>query len=111
MDRQTREELNSLSKEAFGSSSRWQKLVNNGFAEPHEREREVMVPRNGSVIKKVFKDRKSILKRYSVDEIRKVMTEILEARKAAAAAIEAIKPSNDPVNSEEVGKLNFHKNP
>lgn len=34
MDYQTRQELNKLSKEIFGSSSKWQKFVNNGEAVP-----------------------------------------------------------------------------
>lgn len=33
VDYKTRQELNTLSKELFGSSSRWQKLVNKGFAQ------------------------------------------------------------------------------
>lgn len=81
MTYQEREELNKLSLEAFGTSSKWQKLVIRGEPEVYEREREVMVPKlDGSLVKKTFKDRKSVLRRYSVEEIRKVMTDLLAER-------------------------------
>jgi hypothetical protein len=83
MNRQTREELNQLSKEAFGTRSRWQKLVNNGFAELLERDREVMVPTRKGLELKTFTDRKYVSRHYTVDEVRKVMTDLLAARKAA----------------------------
>lgn len=34
LSRKDREELNSLSKEVFGTSSRWQKLVDQGYMKP-----------------------------------------------------------------------------
>ena len=78
MDRKTREELNALSKKVFGSTSKWQKLVNNGVAEPFERDREVMVTTaNGQLVKKVFTDRKYVNKRYSVEEVRKLMESLV----------------------------------
>ena len=46
-------EMNKLSLEVFGSSSRWQKIVNNGVSEPHERDQEVMVPVNGKITKQI----------------------------------------------------------
>lgn len=80
-----RQELNQLSKEVFGTSSKWQKLVNNGFAEDASTSKDVMIPKaNGKVVKKTFVDRKSVTKRYTVEEIRKIMTDVLEAKKAAA---------------------------
>jgi hypothetical protein len=83
MDRKTREELNVLSKLVFGTTSRWQKLVNKGFPEPFEAVREVMVPRGGTVVKKTFKNNKSVVRHYTVGEVRKLMEEILESRKKA----------------------------
>lgn len=78
MDRKTREELNALSKKVFGTTSKWQKLVNNGVAEPFERDREVMITTaDGKLGKKVFTDRKYVNKRYSVEEIRKFMESLL----------------------------------
>lgn len=96
MDRKTREELNQLSKEAFGASSKWQKLVNRGVPEPYERKREVVIPRaNGELVTKTFTDHKYINKHYTVDEVRKVMTDILERKKLANDTLNAIKPSNE----------------
>lgn len=77
-----KQELNALSKEAFGRSSKWQKLVDEGITEPMEREREVMVPSSsGGLEKKVFLDKKTVLRRYSVEEVRSLMLEILSQRK------------------------------
>lgn len=42
--REQRDELNALSKEVFGSSSRWQKLVSNGYAKLLTEEVEEIVP-------------------------------------------------------------------
>lgn len=82
MDRKTREELNDLSKRVWGSSSRWKKLVEKGFIEFFERDREVMVPGATGVKKKVFTDRKGVPRRYTIEEVRKVMLDLLEARKS-----------------------------
>ncbi len=81
MDRKTREELNEMSKKVFGTASKWQKLVNDGVKDTYERDREVMVPAaNGSLLKKTFTDRKYVLKRYSVEEVRKLMQDVLDER-------------------------------
>lgn len=80
MNRQTREELNTLSKLAFGSRSKWQKLVNNGFSENLERDREVMVPTTKGLELKTFTDKKYVNRHYTVEEVRKVMTDILNTR-------------------------------
>lgn len=77
-----KQSLNALSKECFGTASRWKKLIDYGVAEEFEREREVMLPRNGEMVKKVFKDKKYIVKHYTVDEVRKLMEDILEKWKA-----------------------------
>ncbi len=76
-----RTELNRLSKEVFGTSSRWKKITENGVAEPHERDREVILPKGNSFVKKVFTDKKDIVRRYSVQEVKKLMEDILESRK------------------------------
>src|ERR1035437_203773 len=97
MKRALREQLNLLSKKVFGTSSKWKKLVDKGVAEPYERDREVMVPRaNGSFAKKVFTDKKSVTKRYTVDEVFKIMMDVLAARNASK-----VKP--DEVAQIEVG--------
>lgn len=81
MDRKTREELNTLSKECFGTSSRWQKIMLHGVAEPFERDREVMVPTAKGVEKKVFTDKKNVIKHFSLNEVRKLMEDLLEDRR------------------------------
>lgn len=81
LTRKERLELNEMSKQVFGTSSRWQKIVNNGVAEPYERDREVMVPTSGGVEKKVYTDTKNVLRRYSIEEVKKLMTDIIQERK------------------------------
>lgn len=95
MDRKTREELNKLSKEVFGTSSRWQKIMDKGVAEPHERDREVMIPGPKGLEKKVFTDKKSIVKHYSLEEVRQLMNDILEARKKIVVAETAVPTANE----------------
>jgi len=105
MNRETRETLNKLSKQVFGSSSKWQKLVNDGVAEPHERDREVMVPRgDGSVAKKIFTDKKLVLRRYSVEEVTKLMLDVLAARNNTILPAEPLHsvPSAQLVESESL---------
>jgi len=93
MEYKTRQELNELSLKAFGTSSKWQKLVNNGRPELYERDREVVIPGANGLSKKVFKDQKLVLKRFTVEEIKKHMMQILEdrhnAEKKRLEAIEA----------------------
>ena len=85
MDRNTRETLNKLSKEVFGSSSKWQKLVNDGFVETFTREREAMIPGKNGPRMKTFTDEKLVTRRYTVEEVTQVMLDILKKRNAARA--------------------------
>lgn len=85
MKRELREELNRLAKEVFGTSSRWQKIVNNGVAEPHTRERQAMVPVGGTLQLKTFVDKKDIVRHYSVDEVLKLMKDLLDTRNGLEA--------------------------
>src|SRR5579859_7420625 len=86
VSRQVKEELNALSKEVFGSTSRWQKLINNGHPEliteevtefvpgPTDddpgMERKVQVP-----VKNPNGTYRSTLKRYTVESVREYMLE------------------------------------
>lgn len=85
MTRQEREELNALSKEVFGSSSRWYKMVTNGIVEPYEQKREVMVPTIRGFEKKTFVDHKGVTKHFSVEEIKKLMQDLIQARNVPPA--------------------------
>jgi hypothetical protein len=81
MTREVRENLNRLSKEVFGSSSKWKKICDQGVAEPFERDREVTVPDGkGGVKTKTFTDKKLVVKHYTPDEVCKMMLEILVSR-------------------------------
>ena len=95
---QERQELNALSKKAFGSSSRWQKLITKGFAEPVERQREVMVPnKKGVPTMKTFTDKKKVVRHYTVEELRKLMEEVIALNTSAIVAPEQVKiESNIP---------------
>ncbi len=100
MTYQERKELNELSKKVFGALSKWQKICDAGVPEPMEREREVMVPDGkGGITKKIFTDRKSVIKHYSPQEIRKIMEEIIEKRTTVPTAGESI------INMTEIGTL------
>lgn len=102
VDRQTREELNALSKEVFGSSSRWQKLVNQGYAKivteeveettPSEVEGEA--PKTEKVTKAVMigNSYQSVLTRYTVEGVREFMLKQktrMDEYKAAVAKLQA----------------------
>lgn len=81
MNRKTREELNALSKKVFGSSSKWQKIVNQGVAQPYERDRKVMIPKaNGQLEEKVFTERKFVVEHMTVEQVRAKMEQVLVDR-------------------------------
>jgi hypothetical protein len=81
MTRTLREELNLLSKQVFGTTSKWQKLVNDGVKEPYQRERKVMVPTPTGLREKTFVDKKDLIRRYSVEEVKKLMLDMIEANR------------------------------
>lgn len=86
LTRTERDELNALSKEVFGSTSRWQKLINSGYPKlltekvtelvpateegKEDTTREVDVP-----VKRANGTYQSVLTRYTVDGIREYMLE------------------------------------
>lgn len=72
-------EMNRLSKEVFGTSSKWRKLVE-GVPETLQRDREVMIPTKYGPIKKVFTDKKIVFKRYTVEEVKQHMVDTLASR-------------------------------
>lgn len=91
VDNKTKQELNALSKEVFGSSSRWVKLVENGYAEIVTEEVEEMVPseKEGEepTLQKVKKplltksgQKQSVVKRHTVESIRELMISLKTAR-------------------------------
>lgn len=84
LTRTEREELNSLSKEVFGASSRWQKLVNKGYSKmvmekvtelvPGEKEEDEPTTREVDVpVKTSFGALQSTQERHTVDSVRELM--------------------------------------
>ena len=83
-----RQELNELSLKTFGTTSKWQKLLDDGVSQLYTREREVMVPKaNGEITKKTFTDKEYRTKRYTVEEVRKAMVDALEAKRLSEEAV------------------------
>lgn len=79
-DRKTRLELDALSKDVFGVSSRWQKLVNKGYKEqvteevtetvPAEKEGEAPTTRQVQVpVKTAFGAFQYVIKRHTVESV------------------------------------------
>ncbi len=84
LTRDERQALNDLSKEVYGASSRWQKLVNDGFTQLVTEEVTEYVPnaedesKEGTTSKAnvpvLYKGLKhSVQTRYTVDEVRAIM--------------------------------------
>lgn len=108
VDSQTRQELNALSKEVFGASSRWQKLVTNGYSELVTEEVEELVPSDKEgeepKLEKVRMPallngmRQSVMKRHTVESVKELMLKLKTSRdeyfvrvKEAQAAQQAAK--------------------
>lgn len=123
LSRVEREELNALSKEVFGASSRWQKLITKGVAEvvtettteyvPAEdgvgegTTREVEVPvkrKDGALISRTKHFDKDTVKTYMLE--RKVKLEEFKAMIDKMKADEAAKKAQDELEAnvqEEIG--------
>lgn len=91
VDYQTRQKLNALSKEVFGSSSRWQKLVNTGHLELLTQEVNETVPSDVEggepTVQKVNKPiltktgaQQKVNKRYTVESVVELMLDIKKKR-------------------------------
>jgi len=105
MTRQLREELNLLSKQVFGTTSKWQKLVNDGVKEPYERERKVMVPTPTGLKEKTFVDKKSVVRRYGVEEVRKLMLDMVAANTKNSESLAEVPFINLPVTPLKDGDV------
>ena len=81
MTRNEKQELNEMSKKVYGTSSKWKKLVDYGFPEEFSRDREVLVPKaNGELTKRTFTDKKFVMHRFTVEEVKKIMQDELDRR-------------------------------
>lgn len=109
-----RQELNALSKEVFGTSSRWQKLVNSGYAELVTREIEEAVPAANegeeptkqTVRKPVLTANgatQSVIKHHTVESVEAYMLQRKEELAAYKAAI--LKMQADQKAAQEQAEL------
>lgn len=82
MDHKTKQELNALSKEVFGTASKWKKLIDNGFVHVEQGQREVVVPdlETRSFKKKTYATSTPVLVRYTVETVRAMMENVLKDR-------------------------------
>lgn len=95
---QERQELNTLSEKAFGTASRWKKLLENGYYETWARDRQAMVTGpDGKMDKRTFTERKQVAKYPTLEEIRKFMADEIEKKNAIEALmkLEADKKSGE----------------
>jgi len=100
-DFQTRARLNALSKEVFGASSRWQKLVNQGYSELLTREVKEVIPadengENGSesvaqvpVLTK-FGAKQFVVKHHTVESVEAQMLDLKAKREEFYARLAAM---------------------
>ena len=97
-DFQTRVRLNALSKEVFGASSRWQKLVNHGYLELVTREVEEIVPadkngENGGInvvqvpVLTASGAKQSVIKNHTVESVEAYMLDLKSKREVFYARL------------------------
>lgn len=89
MERKLREELNALSKQVFGTSSRWKKIVDRGSPDAYDEDQTKVVPNalTGKLEQKTFKKRHQVLRRYTVEQIKEVMETILKKNTTTQEAV------------------------
>ncbi len=89
MNRTTIDEMNELSKRCFGTTSRWKKILDNGVAEPLPDETKV-VPNFATkqLESRTFKSHKSVIKRYTFQEVKELMESILKQQEDLQIKIE-----------------------
>lgn len=101
MDYKTKQELNALSKEVFGVSSRWEKLVTKGYTELVTEEVEETIPaeKEGDepTVSKVSKPLltksggvQSVTKRHTTASVKELMLKLKEGRDAYLAKVKKI---------------------
>lgn len=98
IDRKTKEELNQLSKEVFGSSSKWRKMMDLGVPEVVEENTKKLVMKDGKeeyeTVKTavLYKEQMPLntLRRYTVSEVRDFMLTVKDRQDQVRAAIKRI---------------------
>ena len=98
-DRKTIDEMNALSKQVFGSTSKWRKMVEKGVWEPLEEETKRLTFKDGKEEYETVKTpvlhkdqlQKHTLHRYTVSEAMNFMVNVLIKREEIRQAIEKAK--------------------
>lgn len=95
MNRKTKQELNALSKEVFGTASKWQKLIEKGFIWPHEKVEEKVIPntKTGVLEKKQFKHTEYVHIRHTEDTVRELMNNVKKQNDEKKVAVAQAAPS------------------
>jgi inorganic pyrophosphatase/exopolyphosphatase len=95
-------EMNALSKEVFGTTSKWKKMVEKGVAELVEEDIKKLSIKDGKEVTEIVKTPKlragpgggelhqSTLKRYTVEEAREFLLLVKDRRTQVQAAIKRI---------------------
>lgn len=95
-------EMNALSKEVFGSTSKWKKMVEKGVAELIEEDTKKLTMKDGKEVVETVKTplmhvgssggelHKSVLKRYTLEEAKEFMLLVKDRRAQVQAAIKRI---------------------
>ena len=86
MTYQEREELNQLSLEVFGTSSRWKKLVEKGFQHKYNEKQKKIVPNmeTRQLEEVEFDVPRNTLVRYTDETVKTLMLNILRDRQSKA---------------------------
>jgi CRISPR/Cas system CMR subunit Cmr4 (Cas7 group RAMP superfamily) len=112
MDRKVKEELNALSAEVFGSSSRWAKLVDKGYTEIVTEEKEETTPidsegKGGEVVKVRVPVKTAsgavqyVTKRHTIESVRELMLDMKAKRDAYIAALTKAKEEEAAKKAQE----------
>src|SRR5665213_1549886 len=96
MKRQLREEMNELSKQVFGTSSRWKKIVDYGSVDSYEEDNIKVVPNKltGQLEQLNFKKRVNFVRHYTLEQVKELMESILVKRSEQLALVQT-EPTNE----------------
>lgn len=86
----SKQELNALSKEIFGTSSKWVKLMDKGVLNPEIKRVVIPNKETGALEQKEFKTGKSTIYRYSLKEVQELMLTIKKNKPAPVADATAL---------------------
>lgn len=120
IDCKTREELNALSKELFGTSSKWQKLLNSGYSEvvteevteyvPGEKDGDEGITRTVRVpVKRADGAPQSVVKRHTVESVKAYMLDRKEAMEKFKAMLQKQQDEQKAKKEQEDANRKAHE--